>query len=233
MKPAIAIPHPDSAAAPPGGIPAPAGRSERTPPPPDARQRTRVHDTIAQMTAAMARGDEPAIENFYRRFFDLLYGHARRVSRRDESFCLDIVQEALLRIVRTIRPVAVEAALVVWLKLVVKSVAYDLLRGERRRGQREAARARRLDFGSGQPASRPTHDDHARGDESEERVAWLRAELLKLDPELVRLIELRYVEGWTLARIGRLVGLSTGTVDGRLRRVLTRMRQKARAAAVE
>src|SRR5512140_2716348 len=88
----------------------------------------------------MARGDEPAIESFYRRYFDLLYRHARQVSRRDESFCLDIVQEALLRIVRTIRPVATEPQLVGWLKLVVKSVAYDLLRGERRRHKREIDR---------------------------------------------------------------------------------------------
>ncbi|MEW6252584.1 MAG: sigma factor-like helix-turn-helix DNA-binding protein, partial [Planctomycetota bacterium] len=59
------------------------------------------------------------------------------------------------------------------------------------------------------------------------RIAWLRRTLLELDADLVRLIELRYVHGWTLARIGGLLGLSTGTIDGRLRRALQRIRASA------
>jgi len=171
-----------------------------------------VDDTVAQLTSAVARGQEPAVELFYRRFFDLLYRHARQVSQRDESFCLDVVQDAMLRIMRTIRPVATEAQLVAWLKLIVKSVAYDALRRERRRKGREAARG--------------TVDNQPATDESE-RLAWLREQLLALDPPLVRLIELRFVHGWKLARIAQLLGLSVGTVDGRLRRALDRIRRQA------
>ena len=171
-----------------------------------------MYDTVAQLTSAVARGQEPAVELFYRRFFDLLYRHARQVSQRDESFCLDVVQDAMLRIIRTIRPVATEAQLVAWLKLIIKSVAYDALRRERRRKGREAARGTVVN----QPAT----------DESE-RLAWLRGQLLALDPPLVRLIELRFVHGWKLARIAQLLGLSVGTVDGRLRRALDRIRRQA------
>ncbi len=164
-----------------------------------------MYDTVVQLTSAVARGEEPAVEAFYRRFFDFLYRHARQVSRRDESFCLDIVQDAMLRIVRTVRTVATEPQLVAWLKLVVQSVTYDALRRERRRREREAAHSRNGD---------------RRAPESDERVEWLRRELLALDPELVRLIELRFIHGWTLARMAQALGLSIGTIDGRLRRAL-------------
>ncbi len=171
-----------------------------------------MNDTVAQLTAAVARGEEPAVEAFYRRFFDQLYRHARQISRRDESFCLDVVQDAMLRIVRTIRPVTTEAQLVAWLKLIVKSVAYDALRRDRRRRKHESA---------GGPDVRP---DTA---EQDERIAWLRGQLLSLDPSLVRLIELRFIHAWTLARIAQMLGLSVGTVDGRLRRALDRIRRQA------
>jgi RNA polymerase sigma factor (sigma-70 family) len=171
------------------------------------------------LTTAAARGDEAAVAAFYRRYFDLIYGHARQVSRRDESFCLDVVQEAMLRVVRTIRPIDSDTRLVAWLKLVVKSVAYDLLRKERRRRGHEAARS------SGAANACESHT-------AEDRLNWLRRELLALDPDLVRLIELRFARGWTLARIGALLGLSTGTIDGRLRRAIGTLRRSAELADV-
>src|SRR4051812_27498718 len=41
------------------------------------------------LTAALAAGEERAVETFYQRYFDWLYAQARRATRRDESFCLD------------------------------------------------------------------------------------------------------------------------------------------------
>ncbi len=177
-----------------------------------------MYETTENLTRAMARGEEPAITEFYRRFFDLLYRTARQVSGRDESFCLDIVQDATLRIVRTIRPVQTEAQLAAWLRLIIQTTTYDALRREQRRRAREEAQAGAVcsDM-SGEVGTRP----HA------ERLAWLRGELAALDPGLVRLLELRYGEGWTLARLGQLLGLSAGAVDGRLRRALTHMRSRA------
>src|SRR5690349_21207024 len=91
----------------------------------------------AALTSAMAAGDGVAIEAFYRAHFNRLYREARRSTGRDESFCLDVVQESVLRIVRTVRRVESEPQLVAWLKLVVRTTAYDLLRAEMRRRRRE------------------------------------------------------------------------------------------------
>lgn len=186
-------------------------------------------DDIVQLTAAAARGEERAVAAFYRRYFDLLYRQARQISRRDESFCLDVVQDVMLRIIRTLRPVASEAQLAAWLKLVVQSVVYDALRRERRRAQREAARAMRPSDEAAHsriPSARAENGSpHAGG--LDERLSWLRGELVRLDPELVRLIELRFLHGWTLARMAGALGLTTGAIDGRLRRALGRLRQAA------
>jgi RNA polymerase sigma factor (sigma-70 family) len=172
----------------------------------------------AAMTSAMAAGDGGAVESFYRRYFDRLYAEARRATRRDESFCLDVVQESVLRIVRTVRGARSEIQLVAWLRLVVRTTAYDLLRSERRRQRREALAA----IG---PADEAPDDPAAAGDE--EQLAWLRRQLDRLDPEIARMIDLRYRRRWTLERIARQCGLSIGTVDGRLRRALRRLRESA------
>jgi RNA polymerase sigma-70 factor (ECF subfamily) len=171
----------------------------------------------AAMTSAMAAGDGDAVESFYRRYFDRLYAEARRATRRDESFCLDVVQESVLRIVRTVRAARTEIQLVAWLRLVVRTTAYDLLRSERRRQRREALAA----IGPADEApDEPSADD-------EEQLAWLRGQLDRLDPEIARMIDLRYRRRWTLERIAQQLGISIGTVDGRLRRALRRLRESA------
>ena len=167
---------------------------------------------VHRLTVAMSRGEAAAIETFYRAYFDRLYGEARRASRRDEAFCLDVVQDAVLRIMRTIQPVQSQHQLVAWLKLVIRTTAYDLLRSERRRRVREEAA---IGNGSCEPAD-------------PEQLEWLRRKLREADPRIAELIELRFERGWTLARIAGRLGLTTATVDGRLRRALDRLRHAAR-----
>ena len=130
----------------------------------------------AVLTSAMAAGDDTAVERFYRHYFDALYQEARRVTRRDESFCLDVVQEATLRVIRNIRRVESECQLIAWLKLVVRTTAFDLLRSEKRRHLREAA-------------FRPPDAGDV---DLDEQIEWLRRAIQSLDPQLVEIIELRF-----------------------------------------
>jgi len=97
-----------------------------------------VPTSLLQLTGAMAAGDEQAVEEFYRAYFPWLYQKARRATGRDEAFCLDVVQESVLRILRCVRPVEAEGPFRAWLRLVVQSTAYDLLKSESRRARREA-----------------------------------------------------------------------------------------------
>jgi hypothetical protein len=49
------------------------------------------HNT-ARLTRAIARGDRDALATFYNAWFDRSYAAARRLTGRDESFCLDVVR---------------------------------------------------------------------------------------------------------------------------------------------
>ncbi|MCH8316763.1 MAG: sigma-70 family RNA polymerase sigma factor [Planctomycetes bacterium] len=44
----------------------------------------------------------------------------------------------------------------------------------------------------------------------------------------VQLLLMRHRFGWTLKRIGDALGLKPGAVDGRIRRVLTKLRRRAK-----
>jgi RNA polymerase sigma factor (sigma-70 family) len=169
-------------------------------------------DDISHLTAAMAGGDADAVAAFYREYFDWMFIQAKLATRRDESFCLDVVQDAMLRVMRTVRRVESESQLRTWLRLVVQTTAFDQLRGERRRAKREVGSAMCEAFCDC---------------EAEERSAWLAEQMTRLDPLLVRMIELRFEQRWSLRRIGQMLGLSTGAVDGRLRRVLKNLRNAA------
>jgi RNA polymerase sigma factor (sigma-70 family) len=173
-------------------------------------------DAVEKLTAAMAAGDENAVETFYREYFDWLYATARAATRRDESFCLDVVQDAVLRIIRTVRRVPHERQLRAWLRLVVQTTAFDHLRREKRRLRHEKD-------------SRPLFEKRGRESFSDcdAQLAWIKQQIEKLDPKIVQIIDWRFEQRWTLARIASRLGVSIGTVDGRLRRALKEIRTAA------
>jgi RNA polymerase sigma factor (sigma-70 family) len=176
-----------------------------------------------KLTAAMAAGDQDAVARFYGRYFDWLYAQARRATRRDEAFCLDVVQDAVLRIVRTVRSAKSAGQFHAWMRLVVRTTALDKLRGENSRIRRETAvvAMRASDGGM-------SHDDAPPFDDSDlAQRQWLADQIRQCDPRIVQLIELRYEKNWTLRRIATFLGLSVGTIDGRLRRAINDLRLRA------
>ena len=170
--------------------------------------------TVQEFTTAIASGDSEAFARFYRDRFDAMYAEARRATGRDESFCLDIVQNAMMRVIRSLRPLDSELRLRAWLRTVVHSCAYDRLRHEarRKRWERNAADRRAAE----------TPDDH-----DDDRLEWLRRELATFDDPQLRLLVMRYRFGWTLQRIGDALGLKPGAVDGRLSRLTANLRRRA------
>src|SRR5690606_34335492 len=119
--------------------------------------------------------------------------------------------------VTKMKPMRDEAALRAWLIRVTRACAMDRLRCEFRRASREAA------AGAASPRA-------AGLDELSEQIRWLRAEMQRLDDGDARLLSMRFGLDWTLARIGRAMGLKPGAVDGRVRRALDAMRQRAEEA---
>jgi len=170
-----------------------------------------------QLTAAVARGDEQAFAAFYELWFDRTLALARKATRRDESFCLDVVQDCMLRVVRAMRPLDTESAVEAWMARAVLTTAIDRLRADRRRTRRE------------QEAARGEQDDAHPATEAEvtERNAWLIAHLRELPERDQQLLAARFGDDKTLAEVGEALGMTGHAAHGRIRRIIARLRDAA------
>lgn len=177
---------------------------------------------VLRLTERVAGGDAEAFGLFYELWFDRAYTLARRLTRRDESFCLDVVQDSMLRVVRSLRPMTTWTELARWMSRVVRTTAIDLLRREARRIRREERRMGRL-------APREDRDAGALL-EIEEAIEWIRLEIEKLPEEERALFEKRFGAGSTLAAAGEALGISGNAAQGKLRRAIARIRSAARKA---
>jgi len=177
------------------------------------------HDRTSRLTRAIHEGDPRAFGAFYDGWFDRLAADARRMTGRDEAFCLDLVQDVMLKVVRSLPVLESEPALAGWLRRTMRRAAIDRLRSERRREARERRHARL-------PQRRATPAPDQEIERTEDRGV-LAALLAELDPAERELLAMRHELRWTLARIGDALGLSPGAVDGRLARITGRLRTRA------
>ncbi len=168
------------------------------------------------LTAAIARGDEGAFAEFYEIWFDRVFAMARSATRRDESFCLDVVQDCMMRVVKSMRPLPSERAVAAWMARALFSTAVDRLRQDRRRALREREVAARVGAESS-------------GDsvEEQERLDWLEARLAELPSTDRELMRERFESGKTLEAIGADQGMSGHAVHGRIWRIVARLKRAA------
>ncbi|MEM9065710.1 MAG: sigma-70 family RNA polymerase sigma factor [Planctomycetota bacterium] len=160
------------------------------------------------LSAAMVRGEESAWAAFCDRWTDHAIAIARNATGRDESWCMDVVQDALIRAVRTIRVVESENQLGAWVASLVKSAAVDRYRSESRRARRERDR---------QDAPGSSGPDR---DEVERLIAAIN-ELPATDRDLLLR---RLCRDQTLRSIADADGVTIGQTHGRLRRLVTKLR---------
>lgn len=172
---------------------------------------TPCEDAAYALSVAMSRGQAQAVEAFYREHFPTMLLHARRLTRRDEHFCLDVVQDATLRIVRSIRPIRTDAQLRRYVRSVVRSAAIDLLRKEKRRAAHE---------------TRTAFSDVAYDHDSQrlEELEQMHARLARLQPEQRRLLVDRIVGGVSFVDLGKRLGVVPSAVHARINRLLVRLR---------
>lgn len=172
----------------------------------------------ADVTERIARGDTKAFAIYYERFFGLMFQEARRTTQLDESTCLDIVQDSMLKVTRSIKRIDSEKQLAGWSRAVVKSSAYDWLRKKQRTDSQLAA----MSLWSNENETN-SDDDLTR----QARLIWIEQQLLDQPAEIQQLFSLRYRLGWTLKRIAHSLGIKTGAVDGKLKRAIEKLRLQA------
>jgi len=168
-------------------------------------------------------GDTAAFELLYDRHSKAAYGLAYRILN-EPGFAEDVVQDAFLTVWRQAATYGqARGSVRSWLLAIVHHRAIDHIR--RRHEDRQ------------QPLEDMTilPDDVDTWDQARQNVegAQVRAALTNLPPDQQRSIVLAYFGGYTHDEIARLLGVPLGTVKGRLRIGLQKMRGYLRPLGLE
>jgi RNA polymerase sigma-70 factor (ECF subfamily) len=178
----------------------------------------------ARLVVGIAGLDQDALAEVYRRYGGAVLALARRLLH-DRALAEDVAQEVFVRLWRN--PIAFDperGSLRSYLFAQTHGRSVDLVRAEHARRTREERSARL-----------------ARDEASEvEREAWLlfagaqaRAALESLNQDERVAIELAYFGGLTYRQVAAELGEPEGTVKGRIRTGLARLRASLRAEGIE
>ena len=163
--------------------------------------------------------DPAAMTIFYDRYGPALYGLLRRLLR-DEALAEDLLQEALVKIwqqLPTYDPR--KGSLFTWALRLCRNLGLDQLRSRR------AQQARQTQPLEGSPAG-----PQASGGFRPEHVG-LRELVAQLPPAQCQLLELLYLEGYTMREAAQELELPLGTVRTRTRAGLRALRRAVGAEA--
>ncbi len=194
----------------------------------DALQRTRgervkptagslAQATDTELMAAISVGDEVALEYLYERYARLAYALAYRILH-DAQAAEDIVQEAFLAIWRKAATYqAQHGSVYSWLQAIVHHRAIDRLRATANRDLLCSP----LEPGVEQQTSEPDTCDMVWHGEQRRMVL---AALAHIPQEQQQVINLAYFGGYTHTEIAEMLHLPLGTVKGRMRLGLQKMK---------
>jgi len=182
------------------------------------RERSQTARELAHLSdeavlALIARADDQALAELYRRFGRLAYGLAFRILR-DDALAQDAVQDAFLGVWRAAgRFTAERSKPSTWLLTLVHRRAVDLVRREERR------RTEPL-----QPESEFAGAEAADEAELATRRQTIREALRQLPSEQREAIELAYYGGYTQSELAERLGQPLGTIKSRMFTGLARLR---------
>jgi RNA polymerase sigma-70 factor (ECF subfamily) len=163
------------------------------------------------------RGNADAFEVIYDRHADAAFSLAMRICRH-RSLAEDVVQEAFLSLWRSgARYERARGSVRSWALGIVHNRSIDALR---RRAVRERAVVVEEGIEERLPARERTEVEFARRDEARE----VREALDQLPQEQSRVIELAYFGGLTHVEIASVLGMPVGTIKGRMRLGLGKLR---------
>jgi len=185
----------------------------------DALQRLADEDLMP----LVAQKDPAAFEVFYDRHGGAAYSLAYRIVG-DATSAEDVTQEAFLSMWRSrARYDPMRGSVRAWALGIVRNRAIDALR-------REGGRAPRLDFDDEAALERREAPERTEAEALRRETArQVRGALGSLPHEQSKVIELAYFGGFTHSEIARMLNEPLGTVKGRMRLGL----EKVRAALAE
>jgi len=177
----------------------------------------------AALLAQAHAGDAAAFAVVYDRHAAAAYSLAHRMTHTRSS-AHDVVQESFLSLWRTDKYCEDKGSLRNFVLGIVRNRAIDVLRTERRRGTQE-----RSDEAAVLSLSAPDRTDDEVGQREAQRL--LRGALASLPEAQRRALELAFFEGLTHAEIAQRLDAPIGTIKGRIRLGLNKLRADIDAAS--
>ena len=162
---------------------------------------------VDALTRGMAAGKEEAFGLFLARYGWSLLRQATGHTRGDLHVAEDLVQDALVRMVRKTKVCLTENELLNWVSAVLRSVAVDHAR-------KTASQARRI---AEMPVVAIEYADTQPDD-------WLETGIGRLSEDERHLIYLRYQHGLTVSEIAAKLGIGQEATESRLVRTRKRLR---------
>lgn len=173
-----------------------------------------------KLIARAVKGDAAA-------FNELLAGHEKKMYAVCLRMCAnhedaqDCLQEAMLRVYRSISGFKGQSAFSTWLYRVTMNTCLDELR--RRKGKVTTSLDGLLDSGWSPSDEEDTPEKHAIGAEQRRAVQAMIAEL----PEDMRAaVVLRDIQGYSYEEISRMLEINVGTIKSRISRGREKLREK-------
>ncbi len=193
---------------------APLFRTSRSPRPSRSELPTHADENLMQL---VHDGDARAFEVIFERHADASFSLAYRMCGR-RSLAEDIVQEAFMSVLRSgARYDCTRGSVRSWLLGVVHNRSVDVFRREQGRTSRDVSDEGITEW---MAAAERTEVEVERRDEAQQ----VRSVLGALPADQRQVIELAYFAGFTHTQIAEMLKLPTGTVKGRMRLGLTKMR---------
>jgi RNA polymerase sigma-70 factor (ECF subfamily) len=182
----------------------------------DALQRLADEDLVP----LVERKDPAAFEIMYDRHGGAAYSLAYRIVG-DRGTAEDVTQEAFLSLWRSkARYDRTRGSVRTWLLGIVRNRAIDVLRREAGRAPSVSLDLERLP--SAGPAAELTDTEALRHEAARE----VRGALSALPDDQLKVIELAYFGGLTHSEIAEFLGMPLGTVKGRMRLAMEKIRAK-------
>jgi RNA polymerase sigma-70 factor (ECF subfamily) len=174
---------------------------------------------IAVLTRAMAAGNETAYRIFYDAYFDRLLRYLLVVTGGNEDAAGEVLQLALVRVVRHVKAFETEEKFWSWLTVLARSALAD----ESRKRRRYFAFLERF---TRQQETRPAAMDNGEADEC--LRALLEGKLTALPVDERQLVEQKYI----LRRSVREIADGQQTTEKAVESRLSRVRQKLKDAVL-
>jgi RNA polymerase sigma-70 factor, ECF subfamily len=177
--------------------------------------------TDEELMMLVCHNEAAALEIVSERHIDAAFSLAHRILGR-RSLAEEVVQDTLLSVWRNgERYDRARGSVRNWILAITHHRAVDALRRDRSRTRNDV---RDVDLEEHLAATERTDVEVARWDEAQE----IRTALDQLPSEQIRVIELAYFGGFTHTEIAEMLDIPVGTVKGRMRLGLEKMRNRLR-----